>query len=364
MLSSIKDIEPQELDEAIVKNLMVSLENLSDHEAAELASLIEPDESISKDELSEINSLPAVLVRFLRQYVYTERRIELFKKFMTKHSAMQSIVAETRRLYVEYDSYVWEISIKYSRLNDGGETVDKMASERKAQYAKMAELWKEALSVLINETLEPYQALLVCEIGLDERIEKNVLQDFVATFQQISGERLDNLVAFWVKIMPEVSKRTIRRIYLDSEKQSKAKENAKRALILLGEYNLLSSVETVEGDLFMGDVYNNQGQAGAFGANSTAYDFVMNQANDVYIDFERLAQELSTLQKAMKEKASSDEHDIAVGNVAMAKQAAQDKNGKMVLEKLKTAGKWALETATTIGTTVAAEVIKVSLGLK
>lgn len=366
LLSSIKETEPQELDESTVKTLIKSLENLSTQESSDLANLIQPKESASKDELGKVNSMPAVLVRFLRQHVYTEKRIEFYKRLMTKHSVMQSILAESQRLYSDYDLYVWKLATKYARVKDGGNTVQKMADERKTQYSKIGELWKETLNFLTNETLEPYQALLVCEIGLDERIEKDVLQDFATTFQKISGDRLDNLVAFWVKIMPETSKRAIRKIYLDSEKQSKAKENAKRALILLGEYNLLSSIENVEGDVIVGDIYNNNGQAGAFGPNSEAYDFVMNQSNTENIDLEELAQELSKLLKAMKERAKPDneEHDIAIGNVARAKQAAQEKNRKSVFERLGDAGKWALETATTIGTTVAVEAIKVSLGLK
>ena len=366
LLSSIKEKKPQELDESTVKTLIETLEDLSAQDSNDLAILIQPEESILGDELDIINPMPAVLVRFLRQYVNTEKRIVFYKKLMTMRSVIMCVLFDLNILTSEYDLYVWEIAIKYSSLKDGGKTVEKILDKRKAQNDKIGELWKETVNNLTNGTLEPYQALLVCEIGFDERIEKYVLQDFNATFQNISGDRLDNLVAFWVKIMPDESRRAIRRIYLDSKKQSKAKENAKRALILLGEYNLLSSIENIEGDVFVGDIYNNNGQAGAFGAHSEARLFVMNQSNFEGLDFEKLAQELIALHKAMKENANpdSDEHDIAIGNVAMAKQAALEKNEKLVSEKLKAAGKWALEIATTIGTNIAAEAIKNSLGLK
>jgi hypothetical protein len=240
LLLSVRDIEPQEINDAQVKGIIENLEGLSSKEATEFANLITPAESISKDELGSLTSLPTILVRFLRTHVDVANRIKIFKKLMKKHSSMQSMTAEMQRMVAEHELFQIRTVSQCAGLNDGGTTAGQIIADEKKRLSKIGELWKATFSALMDDTLEPYQALLVFEIGFDERIEKFVSQDFVSTFEQITGDKLDDLVAFWVKIMPEESKRMIRKIYLDSEKQSRAKENAKRELILLGDYDLLS----------------------------------------------------------------------------------------------------------------------------
>jgi hypothetical protein len=64
----------------------------------------------------------------------------------------------------------------------------------------------------------------------------------------------------------------------------------------------------------------------------------------------------------LKKDAVEPEHDITVSEVAKAEQAAKTGNGAKALEYLKSAGKWAFDTAKKIGTSVAAEAIKKSMG--
>jgi hypothetical protein len=55
------------------------------------------------------------------------------------------------------------------------------------------------------------------------------------------------------------------------------------------------------------------------------------------------------------------ENDIAVSEIAKAEQAARSGNGPKALEHLRSTGKWALDLATKIGTSVAVETIKKSM---
>jgi hypothetical protein len=81
------------------------------------------------------------------------------------------------------------------------------------------------------------------------------------------------------------------------------------------------------------------------------------------VDTMRLSEELTQLRLAMKKEAETLEHDTAVGEIAAAETAAKENNGPKILEHLKKAGKWAFNVAENIGTTVATEALKKSMGL-
>lgn len=81
------------------------------------------------------------------------------------------------------------------------------------------------------------------------------------------------------------------------------------------------------------------------------------------LDLAALASELDSLRRELREQASSPDDDRAVAQIAEAQLAAEAGDGPTVLERLANAGEWALKTATTIGTTVAAAAIKTALGV-
>jgi uncharacterized protein YjbI with pentapeptide repeats len=121
-----------------------------------------------------------------------------------------------------------------------------------------------------------------------------------------------------------------------------------------------------QGIITMGDKYN-VGQAGAVGPQSHAHDMTFQQVGgniESAMDLSELAAELATLRRAMKSEATEPEHDAAVGEVAKAEQAATAKDSSKVAESLKAAGEWALDVATKIGTSLASEALKESLGIK
>ena len=118
-------------------------------------------------------------------------------------------------------------------------------------------------------------------------------------------------------------------------------------------------------EVIMGDKYI-AGQVGAQGPQAHAHDITFNQVwgeKGAGIDLAKLAVELSAVRTAMRKEATEPEHDVALGAIASAEQAAKQKDGPKVMEYLATAGKWAFDVATKIGTSVAAEAIKATLGV-
>jgi hypothetical protein len=82
------------------------------------------------------------------------------------------------------------------------------------------------------------------------------------------------------------------------------------------------------------------------------------------MDLSKLAGELFELRQAMSQEAKEPTDYIVVGKVAEAEIAAKAKDPSKVVESLKGIGTWALEVASKIGTSLATEAIKQSLGMK
>ena len=123
-------------------------------------------------------------------------------------------------------------------------------------------------------------------------------------------------------------------------------------------------IDTKGGDLIMGDVYKvKQGFAGknVTVQNAAFYQFSWEEIK-YRIDMSKLIEELKMLKEILVKDAKTPEQYSSIIEVAKAEEAAQKKDGPKVLEFLKNAGKWALDASTKIGTAVAVEAIKKSLG--
>jgi len=111
----------------------------------------------------------------------------------------------------------------------------------------------------------------------------------------------------------------------------------------------------------MGDNYNiNGGQVGAVGKEAKAEHNTFNQANyqlPANLNYEQLAAELDQLKTALKDNADTPEQYLALAEVANAKQAATEKDGNKVVQKLLGAGKWVFDTAKDIGVGVVVELL-------
>ncbi len=108
------------------------------------------------------------------------------------------------------------------------------------------------------------------------------------------------------------------------------------------------------------------GQVAAIGDGAKVHDINFNQIwNESVsdIDLNQLADELGKLSSSMKKEAKTIEQDEAVLEIRKAENAAKDGKGPKAIEHIKNAGKWAFDKAQEIGTDIAAEVIKKSMGL-
>ncbi len=81
------------------------------------------------------------------------------------------------------------------------------------------------------------------------------------------------------------------------------------------------------------------------------------------VDLNSLTKELTSLRNELRKQVLMPEHDIVIGQVAEAEIAATAGDGPTALMHLRNAGKWALDIATKIGATLAAEAIKKAMGL-
>lgn len=119
-------------------------------------------------------------------------------------------------------------------------------------------------------------------------------------------------------------------------------------------------------EISMGDKYNVSGQVGAIGPNAKAENNTFNQVFQqaaANIDLFALAAELASLRNSMRQQATEIEHDQAIACIGAAESAARKQDGAGALGHLKSAGKWAFDVATKIGTTIAAKAIQTAIGL-
>jgi len=108
------------------------------------------------------------------------------------------------------------------------------------------------------------------------------------------------------------------------------------------------------------------GQAGAMGPNAKAENMNFIQILREGIgdsSLADLATDLEKLRTAMLSVSKSAPQDAAVSAVAEAEAAAKKGDAKSVLASLKSAGKWAMDVATKIGTAVAGKALEKALGL-
>jgi hypothetical protein len=106
------------------------------------------------------------------------------------------------------------------------------------------------------------------------------------------------------------------------------------------------------------------GQIGAAGPGAQARDFTQVWAQvEGQIELAALADALADLRARLRERATETEHDRGIGLVADAEEAARRGDGPAVLERLRGAGSWVRDTATSIGAPVVTAALKAAFGL-
>ncbi|AZC86679.1 hypothetical protein C4K29_0346 [Pseudomonas chlororaphis subsp. piscium] len=136
--------------------------------------------------------------------------------------------------------------------------------------------------------------------------------------------------------------------------------------ISAGGFALPQTKQVVVQQFFSNDQYNVTGQVGAVGPNAIAASNTFTQVLQhaaCGLDLPSLAAELSILRNSMRKQAIEVEHDQSIASIGTAESAAKEHDGAKVLENLKSAGDWALDVATKIGTNVAAKAIRTAIDL-
>jgi hypothetical protein len=130
------------------------------------------------------------------------------------------------------------------------------------------------------------------------------------------------------------------------------------SVVFIGQY--IEGGYRVSSDQY--NVSNISGQVGAIGTANNLTGATLSQAASLQqVDLGALATELGQLRSELRKSAAEVEHEFSVANVAAAEAAAKKGDAEGVVKYLKAAGKWALDTATKIGTQVAVKAIENAL---
>jgi hypothetical protein len=204
-----------------------------------------------------------------------------------------------------------------------------------------------------NKTVTPLDAILMDKViqSINERHPEFELK--LATFQIGSIPKV-----IFTANHQKVAYEALKEIQVEYEKE---------IAIITTKYDTISECyKELIRRLTVGDIYNIKGQVGAVGPGAQASDINFSQvwqelSGDV--DLDKLSIELGEIRLALKKEQESAENDIAAGEIASAEIAAKEGQGLKVLEHLKKAGKSILSISEKIGTMIATELIKKSIGI-
>jgi hypothetical protein len=135
--------------------------------------------------------------------------------------------------------------------------------------------------------------------------------------------------------------------------------------ISLRDLNIsLSELVKILGDSVMAKNAN-YGQAGVVGDNGRSDNntFVQGAPKLDAVDLAQLATALGELRRAIRQADASGEHDVELGELKKAEDAAKAGESGKVAQFLKASGQWALDFATKLGVEVAKDALKSTLGL-
>lgn len=204
-----------------------------------------------------------------------------------------------------------------------------------------------------------------------------VVEAFRQFGEQISGQVLNHVNSMFTKPVVTGILHTIRTRFLEFLIQLSYAfpdlETDDAALVKVPVLDVTRATQNVilqgctiihKGTTNMGDTYN-AGQAGAMGPGAHAHDISFQQlwnSTSGELDLSNLASELRTLSPRLSDAATAPEHQIAIGHVEAAAEAADAGDGPKALEYLKSAGKWTFDTAAKVGIGVAIAAAKTYLG--
>ena len=106
-------------------------------------------------------------------------------------------------------------------------------------------------------------------------------------------------------------------------------------------------------------------QVGAQGEYASSHgNTFLNISDGELVNFQSLSEELSILRSKLRDEATEVEHDVSIGAIAQAETYAKQNDQRNTFKSLAHAGRWSLDVATKIGTTVAAKALSIALDLE
>ena len=219
-----------------------------------------------------------------------------------------------------------------------------------------------------EQALDSDTAMLRGSIPVQDRRSDSLLALSVTVSADVSSESAARRLALFSRLVDEQplpDEKVRPELKPESEKLSWISRFFGLCVVVCDTYNEQVHMHINEGDNVR-DKYE-AGQVGAQGPDAHAHDMTFNQLwNDCHkdVNLSVLANELELVRKKMASQAGdSVEAAVAGGEIAKAEIAAKQDDGPRVMRHLKSAGKWALDFATSVGSSLVAEVIKKSMGM-
>lgn len=228
--------------------------------------------------------------------------------------------------------------------------------------------WQD-LNILTGEYMDVYYS--------KEDLEKRNGFAVLDRFKSLNNIKLDDLPAIilWkenaenafsipLSDISDSQRLKVIQCIVQSIKENKSIEEIKDSAIKL--VNGMIMLSTTGSNIVMGNEYKTEiknSQGFAIGEENKISENTFNQQNNSIgdIDFEKLKNQLLQLRESLTQNATTTEQYIAIGEVANAEKAAEEKNGNKVVRHLKAAGGWVLETAKDIGVDIVTDLIKKQL---
>lgn len=227
-----KLIEYDDADEAIVAELQRLFQALTlgdrDHFREVLDGTREPDDEELSYRFSLENLRGNFIVFVVINYPY-KSSLEWFREYITRRAA-RTMLEELQ----EYDLH----------YRGSGDATSERILGVIMETRKIARLAKNVLEAGI---LEPAIAPFIVadayhHISPEDFVE--LMTDQITAHIQTERDkaRLEKAIVFWDNVVSKITRRTLRRIYLDANLNTLEKANAARMLILLGDAQLTWSI--------------------------------------------------------------------------------------------------------------------------
>jgi hypothetical protein len=241
-------------------------------------------------------------------------------------------------------------------------------NDRMLSLRSITEKWRKTfgqkwIPFILRPFLETFEGSTASLAGVDRESHlKDALEDYGFLLRDSDGPATVRVAPYLQDLLNigESPESMLSHLYSLAERHNrKIKDNAP-------EERAIQSIYIQRGEIKVGDTYK-AGQVGAMGPQAHAHDMAFTQDHAAFfdrIDLGQLQNELSHLHSEMIKDAANLEHNQAADNIGKAEDAAKAGDRSQLVQYLKGAGKWALDTATKIGTNVAVDALKHALDLR